>query len=56
MTRLNRTCRGCGCTDDHACLGGCWWVDLDLVGIAGGPLCSTCARDARTTTTETEPS
>lgn len=29
------TCRVCGCTDDHACEGGCWWVEADL--------CSTCA-------------
>lgn len=30
-----RACRVCGCTDDHACPGGCWWVE--------GDLCSTCA-------------
>lgn len=30
-----RACRVCGCTDDHACEGGCCWVDKDL--------CSTCA-------------
>lgn len=29
------TCRGCGCTDDHACEGGCFWVEDDL--------CSRCA-------------
>lgn len=29
-----RRCRVCGCTDDHACLGGCWWVEADL--------CSAC--------------
>jgi hypothetical protein len=28
------TCRGCGCTDDRACPGGCYWVDDDL--------CSRC--------------
>ena len=27
-------CRGCGCTDDRACPGGCWWVEPDL--------CSSC--------------
>jgi hypothetical protein len=27
-------CRVCGCTNDRACLGGCWWVGLDL--------CSAC--------------
>ncbi|WP_049974059.1 hypothetical protein [Azospirillum sp. B4] len=31
-------CRGCGCTQDHACEGGCWWVEEDL--------CSTCAGQA----------
>lgn len=30
-----RTCRRCGCTDDQACPGGCWWVSEDL--------CSACA-------------
>lgn len=29
-----RTCRICGCTDDHACPGGCYWVEEDL--------CSEC--------------
>gem|GEM_PF-3917795 len=29
------TCRICGCTDDNACPGGCWWVEPDL--------CSSCA-------------
>ena len=31
-----RTCRACGCTDLHACPGGCYWVSLDL--------CSACAK------------
>lgn len=31
-----RRCRSCGCTDEQACPGGCWWVDDDL--------CSTCHR------------
>jgi hypothetical protein len=30
-------CRVCGCTDDRACEGGCFWVDKD------DTLCSTCA-------------
>jgi hypothetical protein len=30
-----RSCRVCGCTDDHACEGGCSWVEPDL--------CSACA-------------
>lgn len=31
------TCRVCGCTDEHACDGGCWWVDSSRT------LCSTCS-------------
>lgn len=31
------TCRVCGCTDDHACPGGCYWVKPDL--------CSRCAEE-----------
>jgi len=32
-------CRLCGCTDEAACPGGCWWVpDPELLG----ELCSTC--------------
>ncbi|MBI1353252.1 MAG: hypothetical protein GC160_02820 [Acidobacteria bacterium] len=33
-----RSCRKCGCTDDCACPGGCWWVGEDL--------CSACAGEA----------
>ena len=33
-----RTCRACGCTDMHACPGGCYWVGADL--------CSACAPKA----------
>ncbi len=29
-----RACRVCGCTDDRACPGGCYWADEDL--------CSAC--------------
>lgn len=28
-------CRVCGCTDDHACEGGCWWVQPDLCSQCG---------------------
>jgi hypothetical protein len=44
-----RICRGCGCTDDHACPGGCSWVLLDFAIVDGKivPLpsgfCSECA-------------
>lgn len=37
-------CRVCGCTDDHACEGGCWWADLDEWFARGGPLCSACVK------------
>lgn len=29
-----RSCRVCGCTDERACPGGCYWVEPDL--------CSRC--------------
>ena len=32
-----RTCRVCGCTDEHACPGGCSWVQEDL--------CSACQEE-----------
>lgn len=32
-------CQACGCTDDHACEGGCIWAN------ARATLCSRCARD-----------
>lgn len=32
--RKVRSCLLCGCTDDRACPGGCWWV--------GDRLCSRC--------------
>lgn len=34
LTTKVRRCRVCGCVDDQACAGGCWWVDRDL--------CSAC--------------
>lgn len=34
-------CRGCGCTDDRACAGGCSWVLLDVGSPTG--ICSACA-------------
>ncbi len=37
-------CRVCGCTDDQACAGGCWWVADDL--------CSAC--EARATPAQLE--
>jgi hypothetical protein len=35
QTRKGTACRGCGCTTDRACPGGCRWVQPDL--------CSACA-------------
>lgn len=32
---MTRTCRFCGCTDLHACAGGCHWVGYNI--------CSACA-------------
>jgi len=34
----NPICRVCGCTNEHACDGGCSWVDIDL--------CSKCSNQA----------
>jgi len=34
INRTLRTCKGCGCADARACLGGCFWVGEDL--------CSKC--------------
>lgn len=31
-------CRGCGCTNERACPGGCSWVLLDLFVIPASPL------------------
>jgi hypothetical protein len=35
-TMLEGNCRICGCTDDRACPGRCWWVNESHT------LCSTC--------------
>jgi hypothetical protein len=32
---IMRTCRVCGCTLDHACEGGCYWVEPDLSSKCG---------------------
>lgn len=32
---IEAVCRGCGCSDSHACEGGCVWATSDL--------CSRCA-------------
>lgn len=33
---ISRACRACGCTEERACPGGCYWIEDDL--------CSACAR------------
>ena len=38
-----RICRRCGCTDLHACPGGCSWVLLDVDAPSG--VCSQCAEE-----------
>jgi hypothetical protein len=44
------TCRVCGCTDDTACFGGCYWVAPDLCSSCGdapgGELWATLAVEA----------
>jgi hypothetical protein len=35
QTRVGTACRGCGCTTDRACPGGCSWAEPDL--------CSACS-------------
>lgn len=39
MRPVVRSCWSCGCTDDHACPGGCWWVDDHL--------CSACTTSSQ---------
>lgn len=34
------TCIHCGCTDTHACDGGCYWARVDRV--SGFGVCSAC--------------
>lgn len=41
MSMAPKSCRVCGCTDDHACPGGCAWVRR-----AKPPLCTACAGTA----------
>lgn len=43
FTLIPRVCRGCGCSDLHACPGGCYWVLFDIETPSG--VCSECARD-----------
>lgn len=36
------TCIGCGCTDEEACEGGCYWVAKSPGELAGA--CSACVK------------
>jgi hypothetical protein len=36
------TCIGCGCTDEKACDGGCFWVAISPSELAGA--CSSCCQ------------
>jgi hypothetical protein len=38
--RVIKTCIKCGCTDDRACPGGCWWHSQDP------PICSACVPES----------
>lgn len=40
---LVRTCHVCGCTDERACFGGCWWANDE----DAPDLCSSCADGPR---------
>lgn len=42
ITQLH-VCRACGCTDDEACFGGCWWVTPEA------DICSACAPEEAAT-------
>jgi hypothetical protein len=43
---LERTCVWCGCTDSHACKGGCSWVLVHKATPTG--ICSKCTvKDAQ---------
>jgi hypothetical protein len=38
-----RRCAECGCTDNRACLGGCWWTYRSADGAVS--ICSSCDDD-----------
>lgn len=35
-----RVCRYCGCSDDRACPGGCWWVAEDVCSACASAMCT----------------
>lgn len=40
---MGPVCEGCGCTEEAACPGGCWWDENALE--QGRYICSECAPD-----------
>ena len=42
LLEIVRTCHACGCTDERACFGGCWWINDDD---DAPDLCSSCSTD-----------
>ena len=41
----DRSCRGCGCTDERACPGGCSWVTPNLCSACSFQISSKAAQD-----------
>lgn len=41
LLEIVRTCHACGCTDERACFGGCWWIN----DVGAPDLCSSCSTD-----------
>lgn len=39
-----RKCRVCGCTQYHACPGGCYWVEKDLCSRCAAEIASECGK------------
>lgn len=48
VAAAEQACRGCGCTQDRACAGGCSWAELGDRATGRGPLCSACASWSQT--------
>lgn len=46
---LSRHCRVCGCDEENACVGGCFWVEWDLCSacVIAGTVQSTARRTTR---------
>lgn len=44
MQTEERKCRVCGCTQNNACQGGCYWIDIDLCSQCA--ICEHCGQEA----------